>query len=273
MSFLKISDPVKRDLIVKEYLETKKNIRDYLLSERTGEQQLQTDLSKFYKPITEMQKATAREIMEGLRPIKEGIENLPQVIAFPTIPPMLPLEEASGEEESQYIGEIAKEYLDSPNPDKTYGIHKKNEGLYYIGNKQATIADNNIIIGDEKFKGTSGLWELLMSKSPNDIIYTHKDYENYKRLMLITNALHRDNNPKDDYPISSRSEKWNKILGDSWHSRKEYEGKGVVIIPWNPKALLKRIDLLFASKKAGNTGVGNELVSICDKLKRQGVPD
>ena len=47
MSFLKISDPANRDLIVKEYLEIKKNIRDNLLSERTGEQQLQTDLSKF----------------------------------------------------------------------------------------------------------------------------------------------------------------------------------------------------------------------------------
>ena len=47
MSFLKISDPVKRDLIVKEYLETKKNIRDNLLSERNREQELQTDLSKF----------------------------------------------------------------------------------------------------------------------------------------------------------------------------------------------------------------------------------
>ena len=44
MSFLKISDPVKRDLIVKEYLEIKRNIRDNMLSERTGEQQLQTDL-------------------------------------------------------------------------------------------------------------------------------------------------------------------------------------------------------------------------------------
>ena len=38
MSFLKVSDPVKRDLIVKEYLKIKKNIRDNLLSERTGEQ-------------------------------------------------------------------------------------------------------------------------------------------------------------------------------------------------------------------------------------------
>ena len=86
MSFLKISDPVKKDLIVKEYLELKKNIRDNLLSERTGEQQLQTDLSKFYRPITETQKATARQITEELKPIKEGIENLPQAITFPAYP-------------------------------------------------------------------------------------------------------------------------------------------------------------------------------------------
>ena len=59
MSFLKISDPVKRDLIVKEYLELKKNIRNNLLSERTREQQLQTDLSKFYRPITETQKSNS----------------------------------------------------------------------------------------------------------------------------------------------------------------------------------------------------------------------
>ena len=69
MSFLKISDPVKRDSIVKEFLELKKNIRDNLLSERTREQQLQTNLSKFFKPITETQKATTREITEGLKPI------------------------------------------------------------------------------------------------------------------------------------------------------------------------------------------------------------
>ena len=77
MSFLKISDPVKRGLIVKEYLETKKNIRDNLLSERTGEQQLQTDLSKIFKPITETQKATTRKITEELKPIREGIESIP----------------------------------------------------------------------------------------------------------------------------------------------------------------------------------------------------
>ena len=144
MSFLKISDPVKRDLIVKEYLEIKKNIRDNLLSERTGEQQLQTDLSKFYRPITETQKATAREITEGLRPIREGIENLPQAIKFP---PIQLLGEASGkalEKEEPYdLGEIADKYLNKTpgrSHDETFGM-RKIEGLYYIGNKQATICN------------------------------------------------------------------------------------------------------------------------------------
>ena len=86
MSFLKISDPVKRDLMVKEYLKLKKNIWDNLLSERATEQQLQTDLSKFFKTITEMQKATTKEITERLKPIKEGIENIPQAIMFPAFP-------------------------------------------------------------------------------------------------------------------------------------------------------------------------------------------
>ena len=93
MSFLKIKDPAKRDAIVKEYLEIKKNIRDNLLSERTGEMELQTDLSKFYRPITETQKATAKEITEGLKPIREGIEKLPQ--------DMQPIGEATGEEDEE----------------------------------------------------------------------------------------------------------------------------------------------------------------------------
>ena len=104
MSFLKINDPTKRDLIVKEYLELKKNIRDNLLSERTGELELQTDISKFYRPITETQKATAREITEGLKTIKEGIEKLPQAIRKEE-------EEEYEEEEDESVGEIAKMYL------------------------------------------------------------------------------------------------------------------------------------------------------------------
>ena len=49
------------------------------------------------------------------------------------------------------------------------------------------------------------------------------------------------------------------------------KGTGLKILPSDPNALIDRIDLLFSSKKAGHTGVRNEIVSILDELKRQGV--
>ena len=269
MSILKISDPFKRDLIVKEYLETKKNIGDNLLSERTREQQLQTDLSKFYEPITKTQKATARKITEGRKPIREGIENLPQAITFQ---PTQPLGEASGKEEPLDFGEIAKAYLDTPPPrcDTTFGYVKKKVFFISVTSKLLSLIT---IIKDEKFEGTPGLWELIVSKNLDDNNYTYKDYENNKRLMLKTISLHRDNNLKSTYPKGSRGEKWLRLLSPIWYGGKKYEGDRVVVIPSDPNALLERLDLLLASKNAGHTGVRNELVSISDELKRQGVLD
>ena len=277
MSFLKIKDPSKRDAIVKEYLELKKNIRNNLLSERTGELELQSDLSKFYGPITETQKATKREITEGLKPIREGIEKLPQA--------MQPIGEATGEapeeeyEEDKSIGEIANHFLNKPNTDKTFGVRKIGDH-HYIGDKHVIIKDDDIIIKEDgtRFVGTAGLWVLITSKNPDkDMLDWDKmDKEDYVKLMLKTNVLHQNNNPKNPNPKSSKSDKWENILGPIWkkYKKKEgYEGKGVVVIPSDPNALLERLDLLLASQEAGHTGVGNELVSICDELKRQGVLD
>ena len=163
------------------------------------------------------------------------------------------------------------------------------EGISYIGNKQVTIVDNNIMVEDEVFKGTPGLWELITSsRDPDKNIYTGKDYENYSKLMKKTNALYQNNDPESPFPKSSGGEKWTKLLSPMWDKykvekerekrleawrKKGYEGKAVVVIPSNPNALLKRLDLLLASQEAGHSGVGNELVSICDELKRQGVLD
>ena len=285
MSFLKITDPTKRDQTVKEYLELKKNIRDNLLAERTGEQQLQTELTKFYRPITESQKATAkeitesqkataREITEGLRPIREGIENLPQV--------MQPTGEASAkapeeEEEDELVGDIAIKYLrlDDKVRDKTFGINKI-DGHHYIGDTHVIIHKNNIIIDDEKFTGTPGLWGLIMSKDlPIREDHTEKDIKNYVKILLKTNVLHQGNNPNNPFPKSSKSNKWKNLLSPIWDNRRRlpFEGEGVVIMLSDPNALLERFDLLRASKKAGHTNVVNEMVSICDELKRQGVLD
>ena len=274
MSFLKISDPAKRDSIVKEYLELKKNIRGNLLSERTGEQQLQTDLSKFFKHITETQKATTKEITEELKPIKEGIENLPQAITFPAYPSIQAFEKQLGGEGTQYIGAVAEKYLRKSatkgESDTTYGLYDRH-GNFYIGNKPVVIIDNNIVVEDEEYEGTPGIWELIVFKNPTD--YTEEDHDNYTRLMIKTNTLHRDNNPDNNYPKNSKGKKWKRILKKIWGNRKEYEGSGVIVIRSNPNTLIERLDLLLASQEAGHTGVRNELVSICDELKRQGVLD
>ena len=272
MSFLKISDPLKRDAIVKEYLELKKKIKSNFLSERIGEQQLQTDLSKFYKPITETQKATAREITEGLKPIREGIEKLPEAIQ--------PFgeeeeEEEEKEEEDESVGEIAKDYLSMEFRDKKFGIRKE-KGHHYIGKMHVIIKDNDIVIPKtgERLEGTTGLWELIMSKNPK--YFSEMDYDNYRYLITTSKVLHRGDNPKNPYPKASGSFKWVYLLRPIWFGKKPkigYEGEGVVVIPSDPNALLERLDLLLASQKAGHTGVRNELVSICDELKRQGVLD
>ena len=290
MSFLKITDPTKRDQTVKEHLELKKNIRDNLLSERAGEQQLQTELTKFYRPITESQKATTkeitesqkatvREITEGLRPIREGIEKLPEA--------MQPIdgEEEEEEEETEAtpesLGDIAYNYLHGKEPyfhDKTFGIYLGKDGHYHMGKqrnkeneKVLTIAYNNIVVDGEKFRGTPGLWELIMEEKPGKV--KKDDLEEYKDLLRKTNALHKDFNPNSPYPRSSRSDKWKFLLRPIWYEIRGYEGEGVVIMSSDPNALLERLDLLLASQKAGNTGVVNELVSICNELKRQGVLD
>ena len=216
MSFLNISDPVKRDLIVKEYLDLKKNIRDNLLSERTGEQQLQTEVSKFFKPITETQKATAREITEELKPIKEGIENLSQAITFQAYPSI-----ETPQKNIQHYGVLAtnavSKFLRKDEADRTFGIRDEG-GMFYIGDKTVKIKDNDIEVLDitgvvyETYIGTPGLWELLTSKNPNKNIYTDEDKETYKNLLIKTNSIYRDNDPNSNNPAGNRKgAKWKKI--------------------------------------------------------------
>ena len=55
-----------------------------------------------------------------------------------------------------------------------------------------------------------------------------------------------------------------------WES-KIRKGKGIVILPSDPNALVEMLSLQMAGSKVGNTGAANEAVAICDELLRQGV--
>jgi len=95
MSFLKIKDPTKRDLIVEEFLKTKRNIQDIFLLDRLGDiTSTQRELSQLFKPITEIQKDTKESLVSELKPMKESFKKLP-AIPFPQLQAI----EASPEED------------------------------------------------------------------------------------------------------------------------------------------------------------------------------
>ena len=115
MSFIKVKDPRKREELIRDFIETRKRIKDNFIAKKVGEAEYQTGLTKLFKPVTETQKATAKEtaekITQELLPIKEGIEKLPGVISFPTFPALGITEEQIKEKNLGPIVLGALEYL------------------------------------------------------------------------------------------------------------------------------------------------------------------
>ena len=299
MSFIKVKDPRKREELIKDFIETRKRIKDNFVARKVGEAEYQTGLTKLFKPVTETQKTTAKEITEAqkttaekitseLLPIKEGIEELPTKL-FKKIFPSIEFKASDIINFGPLAVDALLQAFTKNNIDLSYGIYAK-DGKFKIGNEFITIEDNDIKVKDEIFEGTPGFWELVTSKYPNPENYTEEDLNKYQQLVILTNTAYQNNNPNQNKPKASKSSKWKKIIKPIWEAIKEQEeeyqefeepedavpqpatsGEGLKILPSDPNALIDRFDLLFSSKKAGHTGVRNEIVSILDELKRQGV--
>ena len=273
MSFLKITDPRKRDEIVTEYLKTISNIQSNQLANRLGKQKYTAKYARRYKPITDVQEVQANLSKNILTEIKK----LPDVLEWPR-EVYTPAIEGPGVSDTsmETAGPIAIEYLTESfgkDKDEVFGIHRGGDKKLYIGDTRIRVNDNNIIVGEKEYEGTRGLWELITMEKPQERVFDDEDYDNYAEIMINTSALKRGNVSGSNTPKASKGWKWNNLLKGIWATRGKYEGTGVVILPSDVDALLDRLELLFASKEAGNTGVGNEIVSICDELKRQNVLD
>ena len=277
MSFYKIADPTERRRMFEKLAQTRKNVQEQFLEDKIGKIESSQSLKKFFKPVTESQKEITKEIKEQLAPIRDKVLTLPsQTLAIqPAAPPAATKER---DEVTMNVGPIATKYLEKyADPDgevdKTFGINVDYEGTWRIGNEKVDLDGNDLIIGGGKYEGTRGLWELIVSNEPSEENYDDEDFRAYSEIMISTNAIRRDNDSTNPRPKSSKSWKWTNVVKDIWDNRKTYKGQGTktVVIPSDPNALLERLDLLMASKEAGNTGARNELVSICDELLTQRV--
>src|SRR5688572_5788027 len=297
MSFLKITDPAKRDLIVAEFLKTKKNIQQNFLNEKLGDIGLQQELTKFYKPIVDSQSAISNERNVLLSAIKENsaatsnaLQALPASILTSIEASQRPAIE-EGEHPIEEIdvstfnlGPLATEYFGrytTPNlVDKKFGIYSKEGevGKFYIGDTRIFLKDgDDIMVKDKTYIGTPGLWELITMEIPNKGLLEDTDLSDYTEILIATNAIPQSNNPNK--PKSSGGYKYKNYIKPIWDENYKKQtskkakaastGEGVVVLPQDPNALVEIMSLRLASFRAGNTGVRNEIVGISEELLRQ----
>ena len=88
------------------FLKTRQNIQQHFLSERVGDSSTQHELSKLFKPVTDMQKDLKDGLVRELKPIREGMKNLPKAIIFAQFPSIIAYndDDDSEEEEDVFIG-------------------------------------------------------------------------------------------------------------------------------------------------------------------------
>ena len=256
MSFLKITDPTKRDQMVQELLNTRRNIKQESYSKHLGDVKLHDKYTKQFKPITDKLDTIPKAIEPTLSNINTTLAALPanisnalpaltapaasQVYSLPAPAASLEIEDintaSSADDRAPLatinLGNIASEYMNQlafNNTDTTYGIHVKSGyplGTFFIGREQVQIDGNDLIIRDKRYTGTEGLWYLIMDKDADieDGPYTDDDWNNYKDIMITTRALYNSDNM---HPKSNKSFKWKTMLSQIWLDIKSKKGSSI----------------------------------------------
>lgn len=267
----------------------RKDLREQSIAEKTGEMIQMEESEKYFKPIIDSQK----EMMHKMAPeVVEG--SLAEV------------ERKGGEMAGYYLSRLAtsagdKSYgikfgekglkmgksnvLTSGNDLKIEGkVYKGTEGLWQL----LTLANPNNIYATQEDKGN---YEEIMFDTK--VIYRDdgkgpRSSGNSKKWQMIVSPMWKKRkNPKQnleekEFAILEQEESQSPTLRsaaeDNITKRKKVaRGLGLkttkyktISLPCDKNALLKKLELLLASKRSGGTGLQNEIVSICDELKRLG---
>ena len=267
MSFLNITDPKKRDAIVKEYLATISRIKHRNLQERAHDFANHEMLEESLEPVIRSSAKSTEAITNELIPIKEGITALNAKLQSPTVktesePETKSEEEEEEEKEEPKMYEKLLQGQAETSMDNYFGITINKENDYMMGDKVIELSGNDIIVGDVTYTGTLGLWALILLKKPTD--YSEEDLKDYKKLVRQTNVMTNPQNQK----ASSRPKltyKWQHIFKEM-----EKVGHGIDFLPSDITSLQQKLSYLLAEYRAGNTSATrNEIVAIADNLLKR----
>lgn len=181
----------------------------------------------------------------------------------------------------KYVGEVLRSDKNN-DMDYVYGVYFNNDGMM-LGDKRFDVdKDDYIFIGDVRYAGTPGIYELIFKRIPDDTVYTEDDKEKYRNILLATNAHRRGHDVRNPI-LGNKGYKYKNIIAPLLFEKKV--GKGLTTsrtmilnnnstdyVYWNdPNELVDRLRLLEASSRAGNNAHNNEFQSIIEELQEAGI--
>lgn len=193
-----------------------------------------------------------------------------------------------------FTGKLAKEYFSKlisglKSVDHNYGVIVQGND-WKIGDKQLEVDHDDLIVGDKRYVGTRGLYELIFMNNPNEYIYSEEDLDNYAKIVFDTNVYRVNFSPTGKIR-SNRGRKYKNILsqilskGPPQDAMDTYTdqaliinnptGSGILLTDAkpnivyydDPNEIVNRLRVLMGSKEAGHTGHENEINAILEELK------
>ena len=246
MSFV---DMDNSDKVVADYTATIKKIQQRNENEKTSSLQKHSDLQQAFAPMIAATENQTKHLTTELQKLEP-----PEQIKL---------------EQDDPRGSILDYYNTKEEVDKYFAIYKNGNQLI-LGDQAIQVdRDNNIILQDDsKFKGTLGLWEMIMARIPRVQTIPIQDVENYKELAIRTDLI---NNP-NPYNVTGASKPESTTKYAILKGNTVKKGDGVVFLPSDLKSLEEKLSLLLAEFNAGNRAeTRNQIVAIVDQLQDKGV--
>ena len=261
MAFIDIQDPVKREEIVQDYIKNIREIREKKESQKLHGMTERKNMEKVFQPVVQATEKSASQITNEIKNLKEKPKNKPISSAL-----------------NYYLND-----LDKSKVDPYYGIYEK-DGVYMMGNKVITADEyDNIRVDNTSFKGSKGLWRLIMMKKPE--IYEDEDLRDYKELIEITNVLefpHKINSSDrptktakykfltENFGVEEEKESEEESDEEYKGDEEKKDGTGIHFLPGDISGLINQLHLLLAEFRAGNkSATKNQIVAILDQLLKR----
>lgn len=239
--------------------------------------------------------------------LEEGEKNVSQAY-FVETPPRSSLMSTPGSD--GFLGsegkkcDVVKKHLENlkssdPKYDTVYGVRiDPHSDKLRMGNADVHFSSGNITLwrSNKKlgtYSGSSKLYDVIFMKYPTMLrsdggTIDNEEYQIYGEILKKTNAAYKNYDVKQGLhknkwkkfskiikPLASSTVKTRSKTGLGFSripSQKLYNSKGVDYVYWNkPKELVDRLRLLYSSKMAGNTGVNNEIISLVEEMREEGI--